>query len=454
MKQHIFLLFLICLSPCIDAVSYSGTLPVLFIETANHEAVTSKDNYLSGTYYLDPMGISGIDSIGSQEFPLPLQIKGRGNWTWNGFDKKPYRLKLESKAALMGLKANKHFALLAHADDDKGFMRNTIGFWMSEHIGLAWTPKQRPVELVLNGDYIGLYFLTELIRVDKDRVNITEQADSITDPYLITGGWLVEIDNYDTDPHIEITEGDGSRLVITHKSPEILSSPQTAFLSNEITRLDQLIYGNKQSDELWNYLDIDALARFYIVQEITDNYESFHGSCYLHRNIGYDSKWTFGPVWDFGSSFNYDKSQYFYQGREWHNTWIEEIRRFPHFMDTVQKIWQDFYATQYNDIYAYINLFSSQIEQAACADAARWNNQGYGNPDMSAKRILLTDRLQATAQWLCEQWGERTNINPIAAEGELPLRYYTLQGILIHAPLQGQPFIVRQGSRAKVHYIP
>lgn len=107
------------------AISYSGKLPVLHIETDKKQEITSKDYYLKGTYYLDPMG-NDVEAIGSKEVPDSLEIKGRGNYTWSAFDKKPYRLKLTEKAALMGMNKSKHFALLAHADDNKGFMRNTI----------------------------------------------------------------------------------------------------------------------------------------------------------------------------------------------------------------------------------------------------------------------------------------------------------------------------------------
>ena len=85
-------------------------------------------------------------------------------------------------------------------------MRNAVGFELSKLIGMTYTPDAKPLELVLNGDYIGLYFLTEHIRVDKDRVNIVEQEDEEIDSEKITGGWLVEIDNYDTDPHITIKD--------------------------------------------------------------------------------------------------------------------------------------------------------------------------------------------------------------------------------------------------------
>ena len=71
---------------------YSGTLPVLYINTEGGVAITSKEEYVQGTYYIDALGLEGYSNLGSKESPLALQIKGRGNYTWTGFDKKPYHL--------------------------------------------------------------------------------------------------------------------------------------------------------------------------------------------------------------------------------------------------------------------------------------------------------------------------------------------------------------------------
>ena len=202
---------------------YSATLPVMFINTENLQPITSTEEYVYADYYIDNMGIEGVENVGSKEVPEPMLMRGRGNYTWNSFDKKPYRLKLESKTALLGMKRNKHWALLAHADDNLGFLRNTLGFEVSRRIGLAWTPGQQPVEVVLNGDYIGLYMLTEIIRVEPDRVNITEQADYETNRFKITGGWLVEIDNYQEEEQVRTVEGNGKSILSTYNSHDHLS---------------------------------------------------------------------------------------------------------------------------------------------------------------------------------------------------------------------------------------
>lgn len=394
-----FIILLCAAVPAVTAADYSGSLPVLFINTENNAEITSKDIYLSATYWLDPMGQQGVQAIGSAEAPLPMQIRGRGNYTWSGFEKKPYRLKLDKKAPLLGMNSSRHFALLAHADDSYGFLRNPVGFQLSRLIGMQWTPADAPVELVLNGEYRGLYFLTETIRVDKDRVNIVEQPDNATDPEVVTGGWLVEIDNYENDPHIAIREGDGNKIIFTYKSPEILSSVQEDYLTAQMTAVNSEIYSSDKSDCLWaKRVNLEELARFYIVQEIMDNYESFHGSCYLHKQQGEDTQWYFGPVWDFGSSFNEQKSRPIYEGRQWHNTWIAEMVKFPVFMNVVKQVWEDFYNGNFKEIYPYITSYARNIRLGAIADAKRWSQ--YGNADIDIDMQTVVKRVQGAAEFL------------------------------------------------------
>ena len=410
MKRTLFSILVACLCATLHAASPSGTLPVLYIQTENNAAITSKENYINATYYLDAKNIVGYENIGTKAAPLNMEIRGRGNYSWTGFDKKPYRIKLADKQALLGMKKSKHFALLAHADDSqnqKGFLRNAVGFELSKMLGITYTPDAKPLEVVLNGDYIGLYFLTEHIRVDKDRVNIVEQEDEETNSENITGGWLVEIDNYDSDPHITIKEGGKTTMWITYKTPEVLSYQQEQYLTQQMKQIDNLVYGDKESNEIWKYVDMDALAKFYIVQELTDNYESFHGSCYLHKEKGTSEKWHFGPVWDFGSSFNRDKNLYMYQGDVWHNHWIPQFCQFPAFMNRVKEIWNDFYNGDFKNIYTFIDNHEKQIKSAVTKDGQRWTQ--YKMSDFAGCIDKTTERLRKNAAWLNSQWGDGNN---------------------------------------------
>ena len=220
--------------------SFSGTVPVLYINTEGHRDITSKEEYLHADWWLDAMGIDGYESLGSAEHPLGMLIKGRGNYTWT-LNKKPFRIKLDAKQKVLGMKSNRHFCLMAHATWND-FLTNTVGFELSRRIGLAYTPAQAPVEVVLNGQFIGLYFLTEKIEVGKNRVNIKEQENGDTCKANITGGWLLEIDDHPDDNQIGLYEGNGNWLAVKYHSPDSLSHEQLSYLYHLIRDANQAIY--------------------------------------------------------------------------------------------------------------------------------------------------------------------------------------------------------------------
>lgn len=432
--------------------AWSGTLPVLFINTDNNTPITSKDDYLTATYYLDAMGVEGVSDIGTAEAPLTMQIRGRGNYTWTGFDKKPYRLKLDDKQPMLGMTKSKHWALLAHADDNLGFMRNFTGFTASKMLGMPWTPDSQPCEVVLNGDYIGLYFLTETIRVDKDRVNVVEQEDNATTD--VDGGWLVEIDNYDTDPHVTVNEN-GNTLMpkwFTYKSPEILSTEQQDYLQSQMEAIDNAIYHSALNNiqPLAQLVDLDVLARFYICQELLDDTESFHGSCYLNRQRGADEKWKFGPVWDFGNGMSRKNSQKFiYQDPTFSQVWIGTICRFTAFQEVIRSVWKEFLNSNgETNLLDSMDAFADNIAAAAVCDAARW--PAYGNADELSSAAEAHQFVSDRITWLKSQWGE-AGISDITADtGDARAEYYNLNGIRVDAgALTPGLYVRRTGTRAE-----
>ena len=400
--------------------AWSGTLPVLFINT--EQAVTSKETYVAGTCYIDALGLAGYESLGSADSPLSLQVKGRGNYTWTSFEKKPYRLKFDEKVQPLGMDKSKHFTLLAHADDDMGFLRNTVGFELSRMMQLAYTPGQQPVEVVLNGNYIGLYMLTDKIRVAKSRVNITEQADEETDPDKITGGWLLEIDNYEDENQLRLKESNGSALNFTCHSPEVLSREQEDYMTDFLQRTDRAIYQqDKNSTEWEQFIDMDALARYYIVQEIMDDAESFHGSCYLHKERGADTKLVFGPVWDFGNAYRRGYNQFIYENPPFGQNWIGEIARYPRFQQAVKEVWQSFLASHYLRIDSFIDAFAAQIAAAAVSDGKRWPS--YSQANMNDRKQNFKRCLSRKVDFLRSQWGDAAN--GIQTLGDAPAAFDT-----------------------------
>ena len=402
--------------------SYSGTLPVLYIITEDHRNIDSKEEYIHANWWFDAMAIEGYESIGSPNEPLGMQIKGRGNYTWLSFNKKSFRLKLDTKQPIMGMNSNRHFCLLAHPDDHYAKLKNTVGFELSRRIGLAYTPAQEPVEVVLNGQYIGLYFLTEKIRIEKNRVNIEEQEDEETNPALITGGWLLEIDNYSHEGLIYFRERNNGQnwydwIWFTSHSPEVLSTQQRQYIKQFLQTVNAAIYNPCKIINEWEqYINIDSLVCFYIIAEMMDNIEAFSGSCYLYKHRGDSTKLIFGPVWDFGQAFgrlertDATNFEYFvYQECSFYTHWIEEIAKYPHFQLVVRKHWREFYDSGFNglDLDQFINDHVTQIRQAWYCDAKRWSGV---NIDREANRYK--NYMYSKIAWLNSKWGIGAHIDP------------------------------------------
>lgn len=425
----------------------SGTLPVLYINTENKVPITSKDDYVSATCYVNPMGVEGCPASGTEEAPLTLSIKGRGNWTWLGFDKKPYRLKLAAKEPMLGMKKSKHFVLMAGADDNLGFMRNPLGYELARRMHLAWTPDARPVEVVLNGDYIGLYFLTENVRVDADRVNVIEQDDLATED--VTGGWLVEVDNYNTDPHINVKVTDKSQDIwITYKSPEVLSQQQETYLQQQFDAIRDAVYDKDKTSTTWEKLiDIDAMARVYVVRELMHDEEGFHGSFYLHKERGNDTRWVAGPVWDFGNAYsNSNRHKFIWQNPTFECFFIDQIYQFPRFVEAVKNVFGDFYRNEYPTVNNFIDNTAATIATAAVSDKNRW--PAYGTTDINGNASTLKYYLKDKVEWLAKQWGTTGTAGigethtPAATETVI----YDMQGRRVSHTDKPGIYIIRNGS--------
>lgn len=396
--------------------SYSGTLPVLFINTDGHRNIVSKEEYLHADWWLDNMGIEGYESIGSPEQPLGMLIKGRGNYTWNSFDKKPFRIKLDTKEKLLGMKSSRHWCLLAHADDHLAKLKNTIGFELSRRVGLAYTPDQRPVEVVLNGQYIGLYFLTEKIRVGENKVNIKVQQDYETNPSLITGGWFLELNAFDgyvtyVQEHPEMGWNWDDMMCFLSVSPEELSWQQKNYIKQFLEDANTAIHvPDKSSTEWEKYIDIDTLAMYYIVAEVMDDLERFTSSCYMYKQRGDSTKLMFGPVWDFGNAFTREAhygpdsvGHFIYEQPTFFTShWIKDISRFDHFQEVVRTHWHKLNHADSlkSSLDQYIDEFVESIKPANQADVIRWPDY-----DINYQRDEFKRYIHAKIDWLNTQWG-------------------------------------------------
>lgn len=472
----------------------SGTLPVLYINVRNEDGSYNNEvidynlahkEYFDGTYWLDTNGCEwlealGAESVGSEDNQLKLQIKARGNYTRTGFSKKPFKLKLDKKQSLLGLSKSKHFAILAHADDTYGFLRNFTGFELGKRIGLPWTPSQQPVEVIINGDYRGLYFLTESIRIDEERVNIREGQDNETETEYISGGYIVELDNYDEDESSQIRLDEKAcvgghyldKLRITFDTPEVYSELQRRFITDQFTAMNNAVGAN--SDNLWMYIDLDDAARYYLVKEILSDTESYHGSTYLFRDHGNGRKWHFSPLWDFGNAFNGATDQYFYNNDPFGNTWIPSIRENATFNNKVRQTWLWFMSNCYSGITDDMDEYVEHIRAAASLDYKRWKandipQKSNNHSDIDGCLSNAKRHLAEKTAWLSRQFGDykgaifteperdtteaaplpdyaASGVENIAVDGhDTSTMFYNLQGQPVANPVPGNIYITDKG---------
>ena len=388
----------------------SQQLPVVYVTTT--APIESKEEYVTGTLYIDPLG-TGYEALGTAEAPITAQFKGRGNWTWTGFDKKPYRIRMDAKQKVLGMPSNKHWCLMAAADDNLGFLRMPLGHMISEAIGLRWTPRLVPVELVLNNKYVGLYFMTEHVRVGSKRVNIEEQEEGEKQADLITGGWLVEIDNYYTENNITFTEGNGQDIMVSLKEPEIISAEQRNYIVNQMLELNNALY-ETTPQHIERILDMKESAKYYLVQEIMGDCESYHGSCYLYKDrdsLGTVDKWKFGPVWDFGNSYrSYHHDGWIYERPQFAQYWIGQLATWPSFQKELSEQWWIYYHTKKDEVRARLVEISKLIAQAAKNDAVVWRNTlNYtDNSNMTEKTNSILEQYDWRIRWLYSKLGEGT----------------------------------------------
>lgn len=352
----------------VEGIDPSGTLPVLYINTENSVPIDQKETYIDAEYWLDCTGFDQYESVGSIDKPEKLGIKGRGNTSWLHDGQKPYKMKLNKKTELLGMGKNKHWALLARLTNYHLF-NEVLGFELGRKLEMPFVPEVRPVEVVLNGTYIGLYFLTETIRIDDNRLEIAEQPDENEDLETIGDGWLVEMDNNQDPAQIAVPQPQGYNLLITHHTPEVISDIQKEWLTYQFEQITTSINSvNKQENHWESLVDLVALAKHQIVQECLQNFDGYLGSCYIHKDTG--GKWCFGPLWDLSASWVY-KQEMLAERENQHL--IGEFFKFPAYRKVLREVWNDYMENVGTDwVVPFLQNFYDQIREAVEQSEKVW----------------------------------------------------------------------------------
>lgn len=223
------------------------------------------------------------------------------------------------------------------------------------------------MEVVLNGTYLGNYYLCEQIKIDQERVNITEMKKTQTQEPEITGGYLVELDTY----YDEINKFKTARkkLPVNIKEPdeEVLNSQQKSYIENYFNKIEDILYASNELSTYKDYIDTDSFIDWWLVHELTGNGEPNHPkSSYMHKDR--NGKLKAGPIWDFdwgtftpgSNSFKANKS-----------IWYDMLFEDPAFKARVKERWTSL-KPGFQTILPFIDEQAAYIRQSAIVSNNMW----------------------------------------------------------------------------------
>lgn len=370
---------------------------VMNITTTDFTPIVDKELYLPGTAQITPNGTSVPAYSGS------LTIKGHGNTTWGAL-KKPYRIKLDTKAPLGGMASNKNWVLLANYLD-RSLIRNDVSTYLGAQTGLAWTPKSVSTEVVLNGKYLGLYTLIQQVRVDSDRVNIKAMDPTDISGTKVTGGYLLEQDAR-LDTTVEAGFKTSRNVKVAIKDPEPVGPEQTAYISGYYQQFEDALFSDSFADPTTgyaNYIDVDSWIDWYLVEELTSNHDAYYSSIYMYKPRS--GKLFMGPLWDFDLSLGNPGAPHALPAQGW---WVKTGHRYfarlfedPAFAAKVADRWQQL-SPGFSTALQFIDTRKSQLTASVANDKLRWKYAPDPITEMDSVKSWLTTRLA----WMDAQFAD------------------------------------------------
>ena len=387
----------------------SRTIPLMHINTAGYAPILDKINYLQASCHIEvPDSQSRWEAFGSVDEPVELEIRGRGNHTWFNLPKKSYKLKFAKKQSPLGMPKHKHYALICYDPFYTSmWLAPLVGMEVSRLVQPEWVPRMQPVEVVLNGEYRGLYLFVESIKADENRLDITLQEEESEDPATISSGWIVELDNQYDEFQIQIPAQNSKGILrVTHKDPEVLSVMQRDWLIEEFTMLNDLIENPEaHPDDSWTeHFDMPSIARYMVIRELLHDLDGYSGSQYFYRDTGSD-KWTAGPMWDL-EFWPDPKPAWICDYSRWSLlNWIPFMMKHPALNDAFVQEWDRFYNGNYEQIFDFIDDIAATYREADLANTARWPEEFYTLDDKLAQ---VRYNLRYNSAWIDahKMWGQ------------------------------------------------
>jgi hypothetical protein len=241
-----------------------------------------------------------------------LEMKVRGNYSLN-FPQRSYTMELfnvnwnDTSVALCGMPKETDW-LLVGTWNDRAFVRNPLMYQLYNKMG-HYATRYRFCEVFLNGDYVGIYQLTEKIKRDANRVDIAKlketdlAGDSLTGGYIFkhdyvsdTMGWLSNV----APPQCNFNFG---RYQYVYPSYKNIKLQQADYIRTIVDTLEKRLFSPQFADSIYGYrplIDANSFADYLICNEFSWNGDGFAKSMYFYKDKdSKDPKIYAGPVWDF-----------------------------------------------------------------------------------------------------------------------------------------------------------
>lgn len=375
-------------------------------EGENQTGAAITDNaYIEGSFYMES---SGFRPMSSQ-----MRIRIRGNSSALYMNKKPYKIELDTKLDLLELGgdyAEKEWILLNTEDQINLY----LGFWLSDYCGMEWTPQMRFVNVMLNGDWKGLYLLVEPVRRIVTQLPISESG------YLFENDvfwWNAEEVYFQTNLQPDF-------LGFTFKYPKMTSAEdeRIQLLQEYMQNIETLLISD--TDAVFDYIDEESFAAWVLVKDITYVWDYGGSNMYFYiEALDTDDPAAYqlklGPIWDLDGTFglyHITSDEYWKQYKDvtegwspqhsWIGTYTNYLMENPHFYDLYTQLWYKVRPALLEDISAQLSeLWETQGEAMNVSrqlDAARWWTRLYSVEDEIAHhKAWLADRIA----WIDSQLG-------------------------------------------------
>jgi hypothetical protein len=393
-----------------DEPKILGTMKIIQRPNGARNFLTDADT----DEFLDYSGTIGIETRGSSSQALPKKPYGINTLEEDGIEDKSVKL--------LGMPKEDDWVLNSFAFDDS-MMRDYISYEMARQMG-QYATNLKYCEVVLNGDYIGLYALSEKIKRDGDRVNIAKlDADENSFPE-VTGGYLMQTDRPDAeDPEAWFNNGAG----YIHEKPNAddITSTQSAYIEAVFRDFDDKAANASITSGYPSIIDVPSFIDYMLMAEIASNVDAYALSTYFHKDRG--GKLRAGPIWDYNLTYGNDLFNFFGNIYDRSSTNVWQFN----FSNTGAYFWNDLFnnpafkcylAKRFNEVtsageplnYDYIsNLIDTTvalISEAVVRENEKWNTID----NFSGEVTNMKNWIQQRITWMQNNLGGFSNCNATA----------------------------------------